>query len=273
MEWPLRSGKSAYALAARGELDDAERALEEAVDLARKHGNARSVGCVAEVTRAALRSCAATARGPGDCSTRVWTSTEAWTTHGVSRSLSPTSRCSPSRRASRDGARNCSPRLSRSNARAAITFGSRTRSSCRRGSRQRTGSHTLAIRLYARAALIGEATTRWLHYELGWPDPTPDLDDLRSRVGEEAFDGGVDARPRDDAPRGNRPGDPGAARGRAGRAIALAARLQASPHAASPELDEVGRLARALHGERFDRSFVCAVDRPVLADRANGLRI
>ena len=27
-----------------------------------------------------------------------------------------------------------------------------------------------------------------LTFEVGWPDPTPDLDDLRSRVGEEAFD-------------------------------------------------------------------------------------
>ena len=27
-----------------------------------------------------------------------------------------------------------------------------------------------------------------LHYELGWPDPTPNLDDLRSRLGEETFE-------------------------------------------------------------------------------------
>ena len=50
------------------------------------------------------------------------------------------------------------------------------------------GSSTLAIRLYARAALIRETTTHWLHYELGWPDPTPNLDDLRSRVGEATFE-------------------------------------------------------------------------------------
>ena len=42
-------------LAARGELDEAERTLEEAVDLARRLGDARSVGNVAEVTR---RHCA-----------------------------------------------------------------------------------------------------------------------------------------------------------------------------------------------------------------------
>jgi hypothetical protein len=50
------------------------------------------------------------------------------------------------------------------------------------------GSLTLAISLYARAALIRETTTRWLHYELGWPDPTPSLEDLRSRVGEATFE-------------------------------------------------------------------------------------
>ena len=50
------------------------------------------------------------------------------------------------------------------------------------------GSPTLAIRLYARAALLRETGTRWLHYELGWPDPTPNIDDLRSRVGEGTFE-------------------------------------------------------------------------------------
>lgn len=46
-------------------------------------------------------------------------------------------------------------------------------------------SPALAIRLYARAALARETTPRWLHYELGWRDPTPNLSDLRSQVGEE----------------------------------------------------------------------------------------
>jgi hypothetical protein len=50
------------------------------------------------------------------------------------------------------------------------------------------GSFVLAIRLYARATLIRETTTRWLHYELGWPDPTPSLDALRAQVGDEAFE-------------------------------------------------------------------------------------
>lgn len=49
-------------------------------------------------------------------------------------------------------------------------------------------SPALAIRLYARAALARETTPRWLHYELGWCDPTPNLSDLRSQVGEETFE-------------------------------------------------------------------------------------
>ena len=49
------------------------------------------------------------------------------------------------------------------------------------------GQPALAIRLYARAALLREVAGAWLHYELGWPDPTPDIDNLRARVGEEAF--------------------------------------------------------------------------------------
>ena len=50
------------------------------------------------------------------------------------------------------------------------------------------GQPALAIRLYARAALLREATGVWLHYELGRPDPTPTLADLRSRIGEAAFE-------------------------------------------------------------------------------------
>ena len=49
------------------------------------------------------------------------------------------------------------------------------------------GQPALAIRLYARAALLRERV-RGLTFEVGWPDPTPNLDDLRSRVGEETFE-------------------------------------------------------------------------------------
>ena len=49
------------------------------------------------------------------------------------------------------------------------------------------GQPALAIRLYARAALLREVTGVWLHYELGRPDPAPTLAALRSRIGEAAF--------------------------------------------------------------------------------------
>jgi hypothetical protein len=49
------------------------------------------------------------------------------------------------------------------------------------------GKPALAIRLYARAALLRERV-RGLTFEVGWPDPTPNLDDLRARVGEEPFE-------------------------------------------------------------------------------------
>jgi len=68
-------------------------------------------------------------------------------------------------------------------------------------------SPALAIRLYARAALARETTPRWLHYELGWCDPTPNLSDLRSQVGEETFEEewarGRSMTVLDDRPRGN----------------------------------------------------------------------
>ena len=50
------------------------------------------------------------------------------------------------------------------------------------------GEPTLALRLYAHAALLREIVGTRLHYELGWPDPTSHLGELRSRVGEETFE-------------------------------------------------------------------------------------
>ena len=49
------------------------------------------------------------------------------------------------------------------------------------------GEPALAIRLYARAALLRERV-HGLTFEVGWPDPTPNLDDLRARVGVEPFE-------------------------------------------------------------------------------------
>ena len=49
------------------------------------------------------------------------------------------------------------------------------------------GREMLAVRLYARAAVLREIVGTRLHYELGWPDQTANIDDLRSRVGESTF--------------------------------------------------------------------------------------
>ena len=69
------------------------------------------------------------------------------------------------------------------------------------------GQPALAIRLYARAALLREHV-RGLTFEVGWPHPTPNLDDLRSRRRRGDVRGGVGAWPRDEPHRGHRPGDP-----------------------------------------------------------------
>ena len=49
------------------------------------------------------------------------------------------------------------------------------------------GRPTLAIRLYARAALHREAQGEQT-LQVGWPDVTPDTGDLRSSVGDENFE-------------------------------------------------------------------------------------
>ena len=87
----------------------------------------------------ASRSCGAIGRAPGGYSKRASPSTEAWTTHGASRTLSPTSLISRSRQATPRPRAPCSPKPSRSNARAARRD-SQTRSRCRRGSPPRTDS-------------------------------------------------------------------------------------------------------------------------------------
>ena len=52
------------------------------------------------------------------------------------------------------------------------------------------GQAALATRLYACAALLSERV-RGLTFEVGWPDPKPNLDDLRSRLGEDVFGRGA----------------------------------------------------------------------------------
>ena len=110
------------------------------------------------------------------------------------------------------------------------------------------GQPALATRLYARAALLRERV-HGLTFEVGWPDPTPNLDDLRSRVGEETFEEEWARGRAMTPPRGDRPGEPGV--------------LWAG----------VRIVCAGLHGEWLDRPLVRAVDRPVLADRANGLHV
>jgi predicted ATPase/DNA-binding SARP family transcriptional activator len=173
-------------LALRGELDDAESTLEEAVDLARKQGNARSVaGSQTSLAGVALM------RGDYTQSSRLFDESlnvyrgldDVW---GVSISLSNLALLALEAGQGERARKLLSEALAierESGHHAwlanALELSARLAAAA--------GSHTLAVRLHARAALISETTTRWLHYELGWPDPMPDLDDLRSRVGEKAF--------------------------------------------------------------------------------------
>ena len=173
------------ALAAVGELDDAERVLAEAVSFAASRGNLRSVGSW-------QKTLAGVAIIRGD-QARAWRLLEeslaihrdlddAW---GVSHSLSnlsflaleagdaDTARTLLSEALAIERESGHQPRLAN-----ALEMAARLAAV--------DGKLALAIRLYARAALLREHV-RGLTFEVGWPDPTPNLDDLRSRVGEETF--------------------------------------------------------------------------------------
>jgi predicted ATPase/DNA-binding SARP family transcriptional activator len=174
-------------LAVRGELDDAERTLEEAVDLTRKLGNARSVaGAKTSLGGVALmRGDHARAWRLLDESLDIYRGLDdVW---GVSNSLSnlallavEAGEAATSRKLLLEALaieRESGHHVWLANAlelSATLAVAD--------------GSPALAIRLYARAALVRETIPRWLHYELGWPDPTPNLSDLRSQVGEETFE-------------------------------------------------------------------------------------
>ena len=174
------------SLAVRGELDEAERMLEDAVDLARKLGDARGVG-------AWQKSLAGLALMRGDHA-RAWRC-----------STRPGNPPKPERRIGRvDSLSNLAflaleagdaetARAQLSEALAIeresghhVWLANPLEISARLAATE--GQPALAIRLYARAALLREVAGAWLHYELGWPDPTPDIDDLRARVGEERFE-------------------------------------------------------------------------------------
>jgi predicted ATPase/DNA-binding SARP family transcriptional activator len=174
------------ALAAVGELDEAERTVEEAVDLARGLGNLRSVASWQKTLGgiAVMRGDHARARRLFEESLAVHRSLgDVW---GVSHSLSNLSYLA----------------LESGDAETARTLLSEALAIERRGGHQprlanalemsarlaaADGQPALAIRLYARAALLRELV-RGLTFEVGWPYPAPNLDDLRSRVGGANFE-------------------------------------------------------------------------------------
>jgi tetratricopeptide (TPR) repeat protein len=174
-------------LAVRGELDDAEQTLEQAVGLMRKLGNARSVaGSQTSLGGIALmRGDHAGARRLFEESLNIYRALDdVW---GVSNSLSNLAFLALEAGESETARKLLAEALGIERESGhhvwlanALELSARLVAS--------DGSPTLALRLYARAALVRETTTRWVHYELGWPDPTPSLEDLRSRVGDATFE-------------------------------------------------------------------------------------
>jgi predicted ATPase/DNA-binding SARP family transcriptional activator len=174
------------ALAAVGELDDAERTIGEAVSLARLLGNLRNVGTW-QMTLAGL----AIVRGD---QARAWPLFEeslaihrslddAW---GMSHALTnlsflaleagdaETARALLSEALAIERESGHQPRLAN-----ALEMSARLAAA--------DGQRALAIRLYARASLVRERV-HGLTFEVGWPDPTPNLDDLRVQAGEATFE-------------------------------------------------------------------------------------
>ena len=173
------------ALLRVGEIDDAERAFEDAVSIARSYGNLRSVGSWQKSLAgiAIIRGDHARARRLLEDSLAIHRDLDdAW---GVSHSLSnlsflaleagdaETARTLLSEALAIERESGHQPRLAN-----ALEMSARLAAA--------DGQPALATRLYARAALLRERI-HGLTFEVGWPDPTPNLDDLRSRVGEEAF--------------------------------------------------------------------------------------
>jgi len=174
------------ALLRVGEIDDAERAFEDAVGIARSYGNLRSVGSWQKSLAgiAIIRGDHARARRLLEESLAIHRDLDdAW---GVSHSLSnlsylaldaddpETARALLSQALAIERESGHQPRLAN-----ALEMSARLAAA--------DGEPALAIRLYARAALLRERV-HGLTFEVGWPDPTPNLDDLRARVGEEPFE-------------------------------------------------------------------------------------
>jgi tetratricopeptide (TPR) repeat protein len=174
-------------LAVRGELDDAERMLEEAVDLARKLGNVRSVGAWQKSLAGVviMRGDRARAWRLFDESLTIHRSlNDAW---GVSHALASlaflaleagdveTAHKLLFEALAIERERDHPPRLAN-----VLEMSARLAAG--------EGQPALAIRLFARAALLREIVGAMLHYELGWPDPTLQIGDLRRVVGEATFE-------------------------------------------------------------------------------------
>ena len=223
------------ALAAVGELDDAERRIEEAVSFARSHGNLRSVGAW-QRTLAGF----AIVRGDHARASRLFEESlaihrgldDAW---GVSHSLSnlaflaleagdaETARTLLSEALAIERESGHQPRLAN-----ALEMSARLAAA--------DGQPALAIRLYARAALLRERV-RGLHVRgrMARPHAEPRRSPLAGRRGD--IRGGVGAWPRDEPHRGDRPGDRGAARARGEHAL--------GPVAVGVSAEEVARSNRA----------------------------
>jgi predicted ATPase/DNA-binding SARP family transcriptional activator len=174
------------ALAAVGELDEAEGTLGEAVDVARRLGNVRSVGSWQKTLGgiALMRGDHPRARLLFEDSLAIHRSLD--DALGVSHSLSnlaflaleagddETARTLLSEALAIERRSGHQPRLAN-----ALEMSARLAAA--------DGQPALAIRLYACAALLRERVSG-LTFEVGWPDPAPDLDDLRDRVGEATFE-------------------------------------------------------------------------------------
>jgi predicted ATPase/DNA-binding SARP family transcriptional activator len=174
------------ALAAVGELDDAERTIGEAVGVARSFGNVRSVGTWQMTLGglAIIRGDQVRARALFEESLAIHRGlADAW---GMSHALSnlsflaleagdaDTARALLSEALAIEREGGHQPRLAN-----ALEMSARLAAA--------DGQPASAIRLYARAALLREHV-QGLTFQVGWLDPAPNLDELRAQVGEATFD-------------------------------------------------------------------------------------
>jgi predicted ATPase/DNA-binding SARP family transcriptional activator/Flp pilus assembly protein TadD len=173
-------------LAVRGELDEAERTIEEAIDLAQKLGNARTIGqCKKSLAGIALM------RGDHESAVRLFD--ESLAVHrslddaqGVTHSLVHLALVAIESGDAETARDHLSGALAVECERApGVWLVNALELSARLAATE--GREMLAIRLYSRAAVLREIVGTRMHYELGWPDQTADIDDLRSRVGEPTF--------------------------------------------------------------------------------------